>query len=425
MRSENDPIEARKKKFLLVLPILIVPFLTMGFYAVGGGTPADSNANTTKNSGLQTHLPSGNTEEKQMDKMSYYNAAKADSLKKADQIKNDPYYQPVAGNLPAYPSGGDQTYGPTSGGNNNVFNPSVPGYTNTSEAKVYQRLNTLNDVLNQPAAAPVNPYATPPFGTQPSVNGADIDRLENMMKVMQNGNEQGDPEMQQISGLLEKILDIQHPGRMQEKIKDADNLNRGKVFAVSSKTKTDPISLLKAPGSQRVKSSSGFFSLDETAPEENFNTIAAVVSENQTLVSGSIVKLRLADEISINGTLIPKDTYVFGEAGISGERLNIKISNIRYKNSLYPVELNVYDLDGLDGIHIPGAISRDVAKQSSSSAIEGIGLPNIDAGIGAQAASAGIELSKSFIGKKIKLVKVTVKAGYQILLKDAKQTENN
>jgi len=35
-----------------------------------------------------------------------------------------------------------------------------------------------------------------------------------------------------------------------------------------------------------------------------------------------------------------------------------------------------------------------------------------------QAASAGVQAVKTILSKKIKLVKVTVKAGYKILLKD-------
>jgi hypothetical protein len=41
--------------------------------------------------------------------------------------------------------------------------------------------------------------------------------------------------------------------------------------------------------------------------------------------------------------------------------------------------------------------------------------------LGAQAASAGIDAAKGLIRKKAKLVKVTVKAGYRVLLKDEKQ----
>lgn len=83
-----------------------------------------------------------------------------------------------------------------------------------------------------------------------------------------------------------------------------------------------------------------------------------------------------------------------------------------------PVALSVYDMDGMAGIYIPGAITRDVAKQSTDNALQSVALNSLDPSIGAQAASAGIETAKTLISKKVKLVRVTVKAGYQILLKD-------
>jgi hypothetical protein len=45
----------------------------------------------------------------------------------------------------------------------------------------------------------------------------------------------------------------------------------------------------------------------------------------------------------------------------------------------------------------------------------------MDPSLGAQAASAGIQAAKTLISKKVKLVKVTVKAGYQVLLRDNNQ----
>jgi len=166
--------------------------------------------------------------------------------------------------------------------------------------------------------------------------------------------------------------------------------------------------------------------LDESVPtDDTQNAIQAVIHETQTLVAGSTVKLRLVNDVYINGMLIPKDNFLFGEATLNGERLGIKINSMRYQNSLFPVQLSVYDMDGMDGIYIPGAITRDVSKQSADRAIQGIGLTTMDPSLGAQAASAGIEAARDLISKKVKLVKVTVKAGYQVLLRDEKQKQNN
>jgi len=82
-------------------------------------------------------------------------------------------------------------------------------------------------------------------------------------------------------------------------------------------------------------------------------------------------------------------------------------------------------MDGMNGIYIPGAITRDVAKQSADRTIQDIGLTSVDPSLGAQAASAGIEAARDLISKKVKLVKVTVKSGYQVLLRDEKQKQRN
>jgi hypothetical protein len=97
---------------------------------------------------------------------------------------------------------------------------------------------------------------------------------------------------------------------------------------------------------------------------------------------------------------------------------------MRYQNNLFPVSLAVFDLDGIDGIHVPGAITRDAAKQSGDRAIQSIGMTTFDQSIGAQAASAGIELSRNLLSKKVKLIKVSVKAGYQVLLRDNKRDDD-
>jgi hypothetical protein len=57
-------------------------------------------------------------------------------------------------------------------------------------------------------------------------------------------------------------------------------------------------------------------------------------------------------------------------------------------------------------------------KQSSDNALQDIGMMSVDPSLTEQAASAGISAAKTIFSKKVKLVKVTVKAGYQVLLKN-------
>lgn len=222
--------------------------------------------------------------------------------------------------------------------------------------------------------------------------------------------------------------------RVQEKIRQTSEVRKGQVFAVVVNNQINPVSFLDNGGLKKFNDDSSknyfnpqndFYSLDNAlALNDNPNAIEAVIHETQTLADGSTVKLRLVNDVYINGILIPKENFVFGTATLNGERLNININSIRYKNSLFPVELSVFDMDGMDGIYIPGTIRSDVAKQSSDRAIQDIGFNSLNPSLGVQAASAGMEAAKTLFNKKVKLIKVKVKAGYRVLLHDEKQKQS-
>jgi conjugative transposon TraM protein len=434
----SSPELLHKRKLLIVLPLLVLPFVTLLFWALGGGKAGDIQAQKQDSKqGLNLQLPDANLkDDKPLNKLSYYEKAALDSEKLDEQMKNDPYY------LEKTRAERAKTF------INNSIPPSIkyrpkPSYTNTNlnrspfstykyqdsnEAKVYKKLEQLNAVMNHSSVPYPSKYGLHPTRTKTSstsMNSSDIDRLEQLMVVnkKEDGNE--DPDMKQLNAIMEKILDIQHPERVRETIRQTSEAHQGQVFAVNIDPTKDLNSLLinNRSVAQSGSSTNRFYSLDEDVNTDTVvaNAIRAMVHQTQTLVDGSIVKLRLLDDVFINGNLIPKDNFVYGVASLNGERLIIKINSVRYNISLYPVDLSVFDMDGLDGIYIPGAITRDVAKQSADRAVQGIGFTALDPSLKVQAAGAGIEAAKTLFSKKAKLIKVTVKAGYQVLLRDEKQ----
>ncbi|GAB3522141.1 conjugative transposon protein TraM [Emticicia fontis] len=346
-------------------------------------------------------------------KLDFYNQAQADSAKLKELMKNDPNYRKSALN------GKNDTL--IAGGLNTSLN-SHTRYNDANEEKIYQKLAQLDRELNDSSRPNLpNPYASSSFGGNlgNSMHSADIDRLEQMMKTMTDPGKE-DEEMKQINSVLETILDIQHPERVQQRSSENTVQQKGSVYPVTTTAKELPVSLLSTDG-ENNRMTNGF---DTYAGENVQNAIEAVIHETQTLVNGSTVKLRLINEVVINGVNIPKDNFLFGMAQLNGERLEIQINSIRYNQSLFRVDLSVYDLDGLAGIYIPGAINREVAKESADRSIQTIGLSSLDSSWEAQAATAGVQAAKSLLSKKVKLVKVTVKAGYQVLLYDEKQKQN-
>src|SRR5690606_25882515 len=88
------PKMKRQRKFLLVLPLLVLPFTTLIFWVLGGGQVQELQAQETPQNGFNLHLPEAKlTDDKQMDKMSYYNRAEQDSAKFRELRKNDPNYK--------------------------------------------------------------------------------------------------------------------------------------------------------------------------------------------------------------------------------------------------------------------------------------------------------------------------------------------
>lgn len=417
MERQTTRKEERQRKFLLVLPVLVVPFVTLMFWALGGGSGNGAMAQSVKKPGINTQLPDARFDgEKPQDKMGYYDHADADSARMKEQWKQDPSFRDMT--FPGMDSvtsedGDTVYYTPNTYGGRQAFRQ------DPKEVQVYRKLEDLNKALKED---PYDAEAYEPQQQPVSIEG--IDRLQDMMETM--GTKGDDPEMKQIDGMLERILDIQHPERVKERLRKTSQQKKGQAFGVSTTRERNIVSILQ-PGSEQPQNvQQGFYSWNDLNKGNlQQNIIEAVVHETQTVTNGSTVKLRLTDDVFINGIMIPKDRFVYGIAALNEERLEIQISGIHYNKNLFPVTLTVYDLDGLSGIYIPGAIARDVAKQSTDRTIQNIGLSSIDASWQAQAAGAGVEAAKSLFSKKVKLIKVTLKAGYKVLLFDEKQKEEN
>ncbi len=81
------------------------------------------------------------------------------------------------------------------------------------------------------------------------------------------------------------------------------------------------------------------------------------------------------------------------------------------------MSLKAYDLDGGEGLNIPGSMDRDAAKQGLASGTSSADLLTMSSSLGAQAAGIALQTGKALAGKKIKLVKIHLKANYKLLLK--------
>ena len=151
------------------------------------------------------------------------------------------------------------------------------------------------------------------------------------------------------------------------------------------------------------------------------NTIAACVHGTQTVSDGQALRLRLTEPMSVAGRFIPKGTVLVGGTRIQGERLEIMVNAVEYKGTILLVELEVYDLDGQQGILVPGSLEYDAAREIASNMGTSMNSSiNISTDAGAQIASdlgkGVIQGVSQYISKRMRTVKITLKAGHRILL---------
>lgn len=151
------------------------------------------------------------------------------------------------------------------------------------------------------------------------------------------------------------------------------------------------------------------------------NTIRACIHQDQTVMDGQTVKLRLLEPLQAGNLVIPQNTLVSGTGKVQGERLEIVVSSIEYRGNLLPVELAVYDSDGQKGLSVPSSLEQEAAKEA---------LANIGGGLGTSisfAQSAGQQIAmdltrgvmqggSQYLAKKFRTVKVHLKAGYELML---------
>jgi hypothetical protein len=331
--------------------------------------------------GLNTQLPGSSLSSKQvmLNKIKAYDRADQDSVRKRESEQRDPYHSYIVSGHVGPVLHKDSLRRP-------MVKSDVKSDVRADE--LLRQLDRLQESFRQPGPPmPLSPpmpiqaairrYSPPPFSRSadtPSVAGG-----------LPQAMPESDPQLDRLNNMLDKVIRIQHPA---ENKPVATNENAEEVLPADSAS----------------------------------NAIAAVIPMDQTLVTGGTIALRLEEDVSIHGLLIPRGQWVYGVVTISNDRMMVHIRSLRSDRSLYNADLQVYDLDGLPGIHIPGMISRDVAKESADEGVSGLNVTTYDPSLGAQATNAGIQAAKTLFGRKVRLVQVSVRAGYQVLLKNSKPT---
>ena len=155
------------------------------------------------------------------------------------------------------------------------------------------------------------------------------------------------------------------------------------------------------------------------------HTLPVVVDHTTTLREGNYVALRLLESAHIGELRIPRQSLLIAQAKLGGNRLHLLVKSIEIGGRIIPVKLSAYDLDGQEGIYIPGAEQVSALKEVGANIGGSVGTSFTFASsakdqIISEAARGVMQGASQLLQKKLRTLQVTLKGGYRLFLVSSK-----
>jgi conjugative transposon TraM protein len=355
-----------------ILPLIVLPFLCCFFYVFNHGA-AKQKVAAKQTGGINTSVGDVSPEVK-----------KQDLTDKLDAYRNQ--------------------YKQTDGNNSVTAIPTEKPIDQSIANKA--KLDSINKLMNRR------------FRSRPgTVNSQDqqmaeaLNRLQSRQKTVPDNSAQPaakDPMalFRQQMAYMDSIRKASDPAYIAEKQKqDA----KAKADAMKAADKT--LLVTKA-----TENSDDF---NTVMPEKDREFIKVVIDEGLTGYAGSRIRLRLLDDMQAGPYLIKKDTYLYALiSGFNGQRVTLSVKSIVYQDKILPVKLEVYDLDGLEGLYVPESAFRDFTKDASTNVIQGVDMQNSSNSFVMSAAGQLFQSTSSAIAGMIRKNKAKIKYNSYLYLID-------
>ncbi|QIA09126.1 conjugative transposon protein TraM [Draconibacterium halophilum] len=367
-----------KNKALFILPLVLLPFLILIFWVLGGGGAKEEKEKLAQspNKGINYDLPDADNSIEIYDKMEAYQ-------KDDQQVAEVPEVNVNDTTQPKEVSLLDTIEQDNTLLDENADQKEILAHIRNKEKQLQQELQGEPEVrknvkttsiqhqnkLKEPIVKNQVKTTKSIGSTTPTTGIEELDEIIDQNMVLNRKNDSLKYTLQQAQGRLQQIEAIQNRSFTLEK-----------------------------------KRSSGFNREEKT----EHDLIKAEIYETATVLNGNRVKLRLLEDTRINALKMPRNTFIYGICKIKNERLLIEITQMPVQENFVPVKLAIYDLDGLEGLYVPDNAARkvyqEVSASTNTSSLMGVtNNPLTYTGIRAADRAAQTML------KRVRLKKVTVK----------------
>ena len=213
----------------------------------------------------------------------------------------------------------------------------------------------------------------------------DFQRSAEMMRMLNNqsggiaNNENNNSSNQNALRLSRNEVENDPVKMLKKQMLMIDSLEKAKdpeyqaALAAENKLKKNDEKMTSFLNSTlRVDKSSLNPSFNSIAKKSGDNFIKAVIDENNKGYLGSRIRFRLLEEINVGKYKINKGTILYGQiSGFAMQRVNLNVISILKDGNILPVNLSVFDMDGMQGLYVPQSDFREMLREMGSNSVQG------------------------------------------------------
>ncbi len=399
----------KQNKTLLFLPLLLMPFVVLIFYILGGGEGTGVHAgNTTATSlqGANYSIPEAESSIAIQDKLEAYQQQRERASTRDYRILEelDSTHRPGQFLFLSEDSVEETTGGLEGVGLNADISNNLLAHIRQKEEEINRELNPSHN----PRLSKRNPVKE--TGEMP------IER--EYQSGLNNNQKETDRNQQQPSLILQKTG-----------IEELDNVfDENLVLTAQNDSLRFQMQQINTRLQELEKQETSGFTLEKQRftgfgkEQPEASLFKAEIYETTTVLDGNRVKLRLLEDTWLDGKKIARNSFIYGICKINNERLHISITRFPVEEDFVPVNLAIHDLDGLPGLYVPDnaarKVSQEVGSSTNTSSLFGFtNDPLTYAGVRAADRTAQTLL------KRVRLKRVTVKKNTLVYLVNNNQKQ--
>ena len=279
------------------------------------------------------------------------------------------------------------------------YNPTAPKYSN--DDKDYKRSADIIRMLNDGGSG------------KTSQDKYDSRTADNYYK---KDNSENDP----VKNLKKQMLMMDS----LEKSRDPKFQAQYKAEQTLKKNKEKMEKFLNSSLTVKKAGISNEFNTISVKKEPNY--VKAVIDEYIKGYLGSRIRFRLLEDVQAGRYVIPKGTILYGQiSGFTLQRVNLNVVSVLVDGNILPINLSVFDIDGMQGLYVPASAFREMMRELGTNSVQGTTLESGSESFFTSMASNLFSSASQTISNIIRKNKAKLKYNTYIYLINEKELKEN